>query len=294
MGWCRSARRAAFAQCVAAVASIHDYTRVARHVGRDQAEPHVGGDALGLALQRIAVAATARQLEQQALAGPRRPSCLPSKRRPDIRPKLPAAPWLAAVVLARRNSTRSIVPADMIGGRPRRGADLDRLAEPAAEFSRTTGAFTKLAAIKDHRRDRFPSLSTGIVRTPRRKRRCRQPVLAGPRAGTAAVKDHGRTAAACWRRCPPRLRPPVNRRRKSADSTARMRPRPARRRRSPDAGSPNHVRQHLADRVARGDRPRPLGVEHGAFRRAHRDRLRANRHYWARRARPGICTPKAV
>src|SRR6185295_20233828 len=95
----------------------------------------------------------------------------------------------AAVATARRVA-HALAIAQQRDRRRSRAAKLDHLAEPAAIAAGAARARAKLAPMKHHRRDALGRLDRDGA-DPRRKGGGAEPVLAGPRAGAAAMKDDG-------------------------------------------------------------------------------------------------------
>src|SRR5262249_45277317 len=140
-----------------AVAREGDAVVPLRLFARDEPVGDVGGNRIGIALARRAMAGAARQLEPQEVAG--------RNGLPSLRPDRPAR---AAPHLSGAASRPGAAPARWIfhpreiarraPGRAAGAADLDPLAEAAAELAGATRALAKLAAAEQHRRDRFRRL----------------------------------------------------------------------------------------------------------------------------------------
>src|SRR6516165_1723158 len=161
-----------------------------RLVRGDQAVEHVVAHALRIALARIAEAATARQLQADGVA--RRHGLAPL--RADRPPRTHAHHAGAAGLPAAAPARRMAHALEIAQKRQRIGtgaAELDHLAKAAAELPGTARAVAKLAAIEHDRRDAFGRLDWYRAHAGR-KGGGGQPVLLRPRAGAAAVKDHGR------------------------------------------------------------------------------------------------------
>src|SRR5215831_14369903 len=169
---------------------VDDHAIVApRFLRGDEAVAHVVKDALRIARAWISDAAAPRQFEADRVA---RRHGLPS-----FGPDGPAGAQRHRAGRARAAavaSARWVADAlEIAQERDRRGAgtaELDHLAEPATQPAGTAGAVAEFAAIEDHRGHALGRFH-GYRAHARRESGRAEPVLGGPRAGTAAVKDHG-------------------------------------------------------------------------------------------------------
>src|SRR6266851_1024003 len=168
-------------------------------VAADQPVGDIGGDLLCVALGWVAKAAAARQFEPGEIAArhglpPLRADRLAGDQRH------PAGRAHAAAVAAARRVVDALEIAQERDRRAVGAAQLDDLAEPAAEAARPTRALAELAAAEHDRRYRFGGLDRDRAH-PRGERGNVEPVLARPRTGPAAMKDdraERRPVSAIW------------------------------------------------------------------------------------------------
>ena len=181
---------------------------------------------------------------------------------PETRVTRPGGPAPAALAAAGRIAD----PLEIAQHRDRRAvgaAQLDDLAEAAAEPPGAPRAFAEFAAAEQHRRHRLGRLDRDRAH-PAREGGDVEPVLAGPRAGAAAVKnrraerlDVGRRPALLGAQLVEHVGAAVNLRDPQGRGPFGRHP-PLH---DLMQAAEHDVGQHVADRMARRDGTRPLGVE---------------------------------
>src|SRR5260370_9857496 len=214
-----------------------------------------------MALGRFAKAAAARQFEPDEVAArgtlPAYGADRPSRDQGD----LAGGPGPGAVAAARRIAD-ALEIAKHRDGRAVGTAQFDDLAEAAAEFPSAARALPELAPAEQHRRHRLGGFDRNRAHAAREGGHV-EPVLAGPRAGAAAMEDRGAEGLDVrWR--PPLLRPkfaePLG---AAVDLRDPQRGGALGRAAACDdlvQAAKDDIGQHVADRMPGGDGARPLRV----------------------------------
>src|SRR3984957_13085224 len=148
-----------------------------RFLGGDQAVEHIIQHALRIALLRVAEPAAARQAELDRIARRHGLAALRPDRPAGAQRDRAVRPGLAAGAAA-RGGLHALEGAQERDRRGTGAAELDHLAEPAAEFARPARAFAKLAAAKHDRRHALGRLDRDRAHAGR-KCRGAEPILAG-------------------------------------------------------------------------------------------------------------------